>query len=80
MPASYRGMVLQLPSSVLAWTILTKGGEMVTDVNSDVDLALFVEISIIVGGFEGKYIEGQAIMMKRNLAKNNRPTIDLNLM
>jgi hypothetical protein len=54
MPASYRGMVLQLPSSVLAWTILTKGGEMLTDVNGDVDLALFVEVSIIVGGFEGK--------------------------
>jgi hypothetical protein len=54
MPASYRGMVLQLSSSVLAWTILTKGGEMLIDVNSDVDLALFVEVSIIVGGFEGK--------------------------
>ncbi len=42
---------------------------MLTDVNGDVDLALFVEVSIIVGGFEGKYIEGQAIMTKRNLAK-----------
>ncbi len=54
MSASYRGMALQLPSSVLAGTILTKGGEMLTDVNGDVDLALFVEVSIIVGGFEGK--------------------------
>ncbi len=54
MLASYRGMALQLPSSVLAWTILTKGGEMLTDVNGDVDLALLVKVSIIVGGFEGK--------------------------
>jgi hypothetical protein len=80
MPALYRGTVLQLPSSVLAWTILTKGGGMLTDLNGDVDLALSVEVSDIIGGLEGKLIEGQAILMKRNLAKNNRPTIDLNLM
>ncbi len=54
MPALYRGTDLQLPSSVLAWTILTEGGGMLTDVDGDVDLALFVEVFIIVGGFEGK--------------------------
>ncbi len=54
MPASYRGTVLQLPSLVLAWTILTEGGGMLTDLNSDVDLALSVKVSIIIGGLEGK--------------------------
>jgi hypothetical protein len=48
------GTVLQLPSSVLAWTILTVGGGMITDVNGDVNLALSVEVSIIIGGLEGK--------------------------
>jgi hypothetical protein len=80
MLALYKGMVLQLPSSVLAWTILTEGGGMLPDLNGDVDLALSVEVSIIIGGLEGKSIEGQAILMTRNLAKNNCPTIDLNLM
>ncbi len=54
MPALYRGKVLQLPSSVLAWTILTKGGGILTDVNGDVDLASSVKVSIIIGGLEGK--------------------------
>ncbi len=54
MLALYRGIVLQLPSSVLAWTILTERGGMLTDVNGDVDLALSVEVSIIIGGLEGK--------------------------
>ncbi len=31
-----------------------KGGGMLTDLNGDVDLALSVEVSIIIGGLEGK--------------------------
>jgi hypothetical protein len=54
MPASYRGMVLQLPSLVLALTFLTVGGGMLTDVKSDVDVALSVEVTIINGGLEDR--------------------------
>jgi hypothetical protein len=54
MPASYKSMVLQLPPSVLAWTILTEGGNMLTDLNGDVDLALSVEVSTIIGRLQGK--------------------------
>ncbi len=54
MLASYKGTVLQLPSSILAWTILTEGGGMLTDLNGDVDLALSVKVSIIIGELEGK--------------------------
>jgi hypothetical protein len=54
MPASYRGTVLQLPSSVLAWTILTEGGGMLIDVNGDVDLTLSFKVFIVIGGLEGK--------------------------
>jgi hypothetical protein len=31
---------------------------MLTDLNGDVDLALSVKVSIIIGGLEGKQIEG----------------------
>ncbi len=36
---------------------------MLTDVNDDVDLALSVEVSIIIGGLEDKLIEDQAILI-----------------
>jgi hypothetical protein len=63
MLALYRGTVLQLPSSVLALTILTVGGGLLTDVNGDVDLALSVKVSITIGELEGKQIECQAILI-----------------
>ncbi len=53
---------------------------MLTDLNGDFNLALSVKVSINIDRFKDKEIEGQAILMKRNLAKNNPPTIDLNLM
>ncbi len=46
--------LIQGHGPLLAWTILTEGGGMLTDLNGDVDLALSVEVSIIIGGLESK--------------------------